>query len=556
MATPPEVAKHQARREKLRSARQNWMQLWQDIADVILPSRADFTVSQPEGARRTSAKFDSTGQMAHRDLKAALGSMLMPRHEKWLFVRPDDPSLEDDDEILSWCEFAERLMLGAIYHPRAQFSRYSGEVDDDLIAFGQGHLWMGEASQRNHLRFRSWHLRDAVFGENADGEIDTFYLDRKLTAEQALGFVGDAEKLPKAVQDELRHSNSNVKKTFEFYICIFPNPDYDPRRALFDPSRFGAYSEVVLARDHDGVILRSGYFDMPVATPRWDTESGEYNARSPAMIALGDILSSQQIAKTMLKAGHLAVEPPMAAPHNAVVDRVKLYPGGLTYYKADAVSGYGTRLPIQPIINDLKLPWGREIQQDVRTQILVAFFKNVLNLPIEGPQMTATEIMQRRQEFLRTVGPIFGRLEADYPAKIATRVFNILLQARAFPELPERLAQAGIRFEFVSPVHRVLKQVESDAMRVWMEDVSGIAAVKPHILDHLDEDTWARDNAKTRGVPQKWLRPKDAVAALRERRAELEQMEQQKQDAERVAQAAPNVAKVIDMAAQRQQRAA
>lgn len=558
MAASLQVKKLLDRREKLRTGRDNWLTLWQDIADVILPNRADFITRQVEGSRRSAAKFDSTGQVSHRELKAAMGAMLMPRHEKWLFIRPDDPSLEDDDAVLLWCEQVERLCWNAIYDAGAQFMRYSGEVDDDLIAFGQGHLWIGENSRRNRMRFRSLHLRDAVFSENADGEIDTFIIDRPMTAEQALGFVGgDKAKLPEDVVRHLDDGNPDPRKKFEFYICICPNEDYDPRLALLRPSRFGMFRECVLAKGRDTPVMESGYFDMPVATPRWDTESGEYNARSPAMIALGDILSSQQIGKTILKAGHLAVEPPMAAPHNAVVDRVKLYPGGITYFKADAMSNYGAgRIPIQPIINEMKLPWGRDIQQDVRAQIQIAFFKNVLNLPIQGPQMTATEIMQRRQEFMRTMGPIFGRLEADYPAKIAMRTFNILRLARALPEIPESLQGAGIRFEFVSPVMKVLKQAEMDAWRAWVEDMTPLAQTKPHIFDHLDEDAMARDAANVRGLPQRWLRPKDAVTALRERRDELQQVEQQKADAERAGGVAANAAKVISLTQRREQQQA
>ena len=539
--------------------RDQYLSLCQRIAEVVLPHRANFTKDISEGANLSSAKFDSTGMLAHRNLKDAMGAMLKPRHEKWIFVRPEDDRLKYNENVLLWCEEVEQRMWNAIYSPRAQFMRYSGEVDDDLVAFGQGHLYLGVNRPRSGLLFRSWHIKDAVYAENLDGQIDKIFLDWMLTLEQAVDLVGkdNTAKLPERLREELKKDKPDWTAKYPFYLCIYPNEDYQPRRAANDVSQYAPFKECIIAPDCDTEIAVSGYFDFPVATPRWDTSSGEWNARSPASIALGDILSANQIGKTMLKAGHLAVEPPLVAPHNGIVGRAKIYPGGMTYFNADVVSGYGREAPIRPLYNGLNLPFGENIQRDVRDQIWLAFFRNVLNLPIDGPQMTATEVQARRQEFLRTVGPIFGRLEADYTAAIATRVFGILERAGVFSPPPEELQGTGIRFEFVSPVFKVLKQVEMDAYHAWMNDMAAVATVKgPHVFDNIDEDVVAREGAMIRGMPQRWLKPVDAVTTIRERRAEMEQQEQMKNDAERAAGAAVNVAKVVDLSGARAQKKA
>lgn len=548
MADDPKIKRLEATRAALHGRRGNFMDTWQRTAEVVLPNRANFTVQQTEGAMRTNGRFDSTGMMAHRDLKTAMSAMLIPKSEKWLFVRPEDPKLDRDDDVLMWCQIVETAMWHAIYDKDVQFLRYSGEANDDVTAFGQAHLFMGLNQRRSHLTFRSFHIKDVVFKENEDGIINQMFRDRYLTADQIASIV-PKEKLPKIIKEELAKDSPDPTKTWRVTFAIYPNDEYDPYRADYAVPAYGLFRECVYMEKHGEVLKESGYSDFPVATPRWDTSSEETQARSPAQIALGSMLSLQQIGKTLLKAGHMAVEPPIMAPHNAVVDRVKLFPGGVTYYMPDKMSGFGQRAPLGPLVTDFKLPYGRDIQKDERDQVWLAFFRNVLHLPIDGPQMTAYEVAQRNQEFIRTVGPIFGRLESDYPAAIAVRVFNIMQRERAFPPPPDALAGRGIKFDFLSPVYKVLEQSKLNGARQWLEDVAPLAATRPHVLDHLDEDEYARDAAKIRGLPQNWVRRIDDVKGIRDRRAEMEQMEAMKQDAERAAGAGVNAAKVVQLGA-------
>ena len=70
------------------------------------------------------------------------------------------------------------------------------------------------------------------------------------------------------------------------------------------------------------------------------------------------------------------------------------------------------------------------------------FFDVHRDLPREGPGDRAgkrVEVLERKEEFIRTIGPVFGRLESDYIGQVVERGFNILLRAGAFPEPPEAL---------------------------------------------------------------------------------------------------------------------
>ena len=175
----------------------------------------------------------------------------------------------------------------------------------------------------------------------------------------------------------------------------------------------------------------------------------------------------------------------------------------------------GGRPPLTPLETGANLPLGREMQNDVREQVWSAFFRNVLQLPAAGPHMTATEVIERREEFLRIVGPVFGRLEADYTGPLVERCFRLLLRARLLPPAPESLRGAHVQFEYASPVLRAQKQIEAAGLRKTIEELGPIAQADPAVLDNFDADRIVRDAAEANGLPARWLVPEEEVQRRR-----------------------------------------
>ena len=160
------------------------------------------------------------------------------------------------------------------------------------------------------------------------------------------------------------------------------------------------------------------------------------------------------------------------------------------------------------------------MQNDAREQVWSAFFRNVLQMPDAGPQMTATEVIERREEFLRIIGPVFGRLEADYTGPLIERCFRIMLRSGMFAPLPAALKGQGIEFEYASPLIRAQKQIEAAGLRKTIEELGPIAQLNPAVLENFDADRIVRDTAEANGLPSAWLVPEDQVARNRESRAQ------------------------------------
>lgn len=504
-----------------------WMDHWQELAEVFLPGRADFTQSRFEGEKRTEKIFDGTPLIARRGLASAINGLLKPKTTRWFRVTPVDDDLADDDEVKEWLELVDERMWRAIYNPRAKFVQASSETDDDLVTFGTGVLMIRESKNLNHLLFRSQHLKHISFMQNSEGDFDTGFSVMNLTPRQAVQEFGE-EKVGLKTRELLKDAAAARRFITLPYLRVV-KPAEETEGVKTDMPF--AVVDIDVKSEHK--MGDGGFNEFPWATPRFDTRSEEIYGRSAAMLALPDSQTLQQQAKTILRQGHKVVDPPLAVAHDSVLSNVRTRPGGVTYVDSAAVRDFGGRVPIQPIQTGGNLALGREMQQDTRDQIMAAFFRNVLNLPIDGPQMTATEVLERRQEFLQTVGPVFDRLESEYPAVIVRRVFRIMDRAGAFPQRPEALREAGVRFEFKSPVQQARRQVEAAGLGRAFELLAPLAEIKgPAVFDHFDEDEIARDAPEVFGLPQRWLKSDDEVAATRTARAEAQEAQELAQAAE------------------------
>lgn len=512
-------------RNKASCARRDlWMPLWQELADLLYPNRGGFTAPMLPGRETQIEIYDTTPMQARRGLATAIDGMMKPATSRWFWMAAADDAINEDDEAKRWFDAVGDRMWSAIYDPLARFIQHSGAVDNDLSAFGLGYLWIGDNRARNGLVFRSLHIGDSAIDENADGQVDTIYITRRFTARQAQQRFGD--KAPPKVKEALAQGASQAarNKLFSFVQGIYPREDRDQRRA--DNQHF-PFETCIVSSDDDTVVEESGYQEFPVAVPRWEVSANEIYPRSPGMMALPDARTLQAMGHTLLVGGQRAIDPPTWVAEDAALSAVRTFPGGLTVVDANVVRDTGGK-PIGQLEMGANIPVGREMQQDYRQMVEAAFFRNVFNLPdpASAGKMTAYEVGQRKEEFLRTIGPTLGQLENDYIGVIVRRVFGVMsgpmrdFKGGQLPLPPEILQGREVNFEFMSPIQQARKQIEAAGMSQAMQFITPIAEFQPEALDNIDGDEIMRDVPSTFFLPHKWFRPKDKVDALRAQRAQ------------------------------------
>jgi len=527
--------------------------LWEEIAEVLAPERCGFTASSTNRNRNDHAIYDTTPIIAKRGLVNSISGMLRPKSTsggKWFDIVPIDEDLLDDVEVKGWVDQAEDILWRHMYNPDANFISATGEVDDDLVTFGTGVGYVGMAPDMRGLMYKAFHLNKLYLDVDGLNDIVGVFISEKFTPRQAAMLFGE-ERLGAKTLERLRQRDKKArdeKSEFVWSVC---------RRYEFEPmSRSNLdmpWASTIIDVDSEHIIEETGYEEMPFFIPRWDTRSDEAFGRGVGTLALPSVLTLNQMGKTMLRALHRAVDPPWLLPSDSMVNAPQLRPGGVSYYDAKAIRNLGLSKPFQQMDSAAQIPWGLNAQTAERESIMALFFKNVLNLPIDGPSMTATEVLERRESFVREVGSLYGSLENSYTSVVTERSFNLLLRKGAFgpPEtIPEVLRGTDIQFRFASPVEKAKRQIEEAGVSMAMDKVLQIGQIRPEIMDRFDFDAFGKFIAKSNDFPNELLKPDAQVAQEAEAKAQQAAQEQKVAMMERMAPVAQSAAQTTAAAQQ------
>lgn len=502
----------------LKNQRSRLNSLWEEIAEVLSPDRVGFSGGR-RGDVAPSKIFDTAPLVAKRGLVNALGGMLRPKSSsagKWFSIVPEDEELMDSREVKVWVNRAEERMWRSMYNPRARFIEATGECDDDIVTFGTAVGFCGLRNDGNGLLFRSFNLASTYLEVDAENRVTGVYVREHLTPRQAANKWG-ADNLGRLTKEKLERTtrgNATDDEKCEFVWLVTPRHDRDPR---IKNSKNMPFCSVVVDVASEHIVLEEGYEEMPFFTPRWDTRSGEVYGRGPGVMALPDVLTLNSMGKTMLRALHRAVDPTWLLPSDSMVDTSKLIPGGVSYYDAKAIRNLGLANPFVQMGSTAQVPWGLNAQQSSREQVFALFYRNVLNLPVDAPQMTATEVIQRREEFVREIGAVFGRLETDYSGPMVERAFNIMLRKGAFgpiEDIPDALQGASVTFRFASPVERAKKQIDEATVLQGVAKVLEIGQIQPSVMDRYNWDEVAKFIADSNDMPPQLTLDDKAVQAI------------------------------------------
>ena len=109
------------------------------------------------------------------------------------------------------------------------------------------------------------------------------------------------------------------------------------------------------------------------------------------MTALPDIKMLNKMSETTIRAAQKQVDPPLLVPDDSFILPIKTVPSGLNFYRS------GTRDRIEPLNIGANNPLGLNMEEQRRGAIRSAFYVDQLIMG-QGPQMTATEVVQRTEE--------------------------------------------------------------------------------------------------------------------------------------------------------------
>ncbi len=508
-----------AQGDQLFSKRGALMSLWQNISENFYPERADFTVTRSLGDDFAENLTTSYPTLVRRDLGNSFSSMMRPTSIDWFHMRAEREEYEDQP-AKQWLEYATGIQKRAMYDRRAMFVRASKEGDHDIASFGQCVKTVELNRNADGLLYRCWHLRDVAWAENAEGKISTVHRKWKpCVVDLVKLFPG---KLHPKVADKMIGGNKQPYAEVNVRHIVMPAEDFDGE---YIGKKAGvAYVEIFVDVDNKHIIETTGLSYFKYIIPRWQTVSGSQYSFSPATICgLPDARLLQAMTRTILEAGEKATNPPMVAVQEAIRSDISIYAGGITWVD----SAYDERLGevLRPLTQDKSgLPMGLELQQGTMAGLQEAFFINKLTLPSTGPEMTAYEVGQRVQEYIRQATPLFEPLEDEDNGAMCEVTFELLMRHGAFgsvDQIPQSIRGQDITFRFESPLHDAVERQKGQKFMEARGLLADTLALDPTADANIDIETAFRDVLNSIGIPAKWVRSEeDAQKIIEQRKAD------------------------------------
>lgn len=501
------------------------LSLWQEISDNFYPERADFTINRNIGEDFAANLTTSYPVLARRELGSLISSMMRPSNEDWYHV---NVGREDkvDNAGKEWLQWATGTMRRAMYDRVTQFVRATKEGDNDFATFGQCVISTRLNRNRDALLYRNWHLRDVVWNENEEGVVDTVHRKWKPTIRDGQMLFRD-NLAPQIKQRAERdpYSQFNVRHV------IIPSEHYDTGSGPDKKSWRTPFVSIYLDVENEHILEEVGVNYNEYTIPRWQTVSGSQYAYSPCTVAaLPDARLIQAITLVLLEAGEKAVNPPMIGMQDVIRSDVSLYAGGLTWLDRDYDERLGEAL--RPIPMDTGgIPLGLEMRQDIKAQIMEAFYLNKINLPPPQKDMTAFEVGQRVQEYIRGAMPLFEPMEMDYNGNICMNTFQVLMDAGTFGsamDMPQSLRGQDVQFKFESPLYEAAEKQKGRTFLETKAMLAEAAAMDPGAVTMLKVRPALRDTLESIGTPAKWIASDSEMEemdkAIQEKNAEQEMM--------------------------------
>ncbi|MGB0670901.1 MAG: portal protein [Rhodospirillales bacterium] len=493
----PQAILERFRRAKER--RSTWEDHWRECYDYALPRHDGALDARTPGEKKTDNLFDATAPDAVEQLAASLLALLTPPWARWFGLSLGAGAAEEDEDAFGpfLDEIAETLQ---VHFDRSNFAVEMHQCYLDLVTVGTASLMFEEASfgEPSAFRFTAVPLSAAILEEGPLGKLDQTFRRALLTRAQLLERYPGTE-LP----DEPDVKSGAPERRYAVVEAVRPESDGYRYTAVLDNAPAADLTEGSIMGS-DGIftggggsatLLREGRFRRsPFINFRWLKAPGEAYGRSPVMKALPDIKTVNKAVELTLKNATIAVTGIWQADDDGVLNpaTVKLVPGTII---PKAVGSQGLR----PLDSPGRFDISQMILEDLRGNIRRALLVDKLG-EVNGPRMTATEILERSAEMARLLGATFGRLQSELLTPLVLRAVDILIRRGEIP--PIVVDGRSVDIQYRSPLAQDQSRKEAKDLLNW---VQALAALGPEALALVDAPKAARWLAKAHGVPNELL---------------------------------------------------
>jgi len=533
------------RQHQLEDVRENYEDIWDDIAYFGCSRRPDFKNQQQEGKRQGTQIYDGTPSSALNLYVDGIQGYHVSRALEWFNYRIGGyqfAELNKQKDVRIWLQ----NLREAVYWELGSSNFYDGirEFLLDGASVGNANMFIDEVVSKKAITFLVRHPRQVWFTENHLGEIDIIHRKFELNARKAVQEFGK-ENLSDNIQQAYETNRLNQK--FEFIQAIYPVDDYIVTEYDSEARKiknFKNYASYYIEVDQKILLRRGGFRVLNPIIWRAKKYSGEDYGRGLLGDAISEVKRLNSASKTQMQIAQLSAEPPLNVPFE-MKDNVDMTPWGQNYYR-------DVGRVIAPIQTGINYPvtedYIERLQKAIERHFNVEFF---LMLARAEGTMTATEIIEKSGEKVALMSSQLSQLSISLN-KIHDRILHLMYEQGKLPPVPGiLLAKTGgffnVNVEYVGPLAEAQKRLfKARGIRQSLEVAGPYIQMFPGFVDILDDVELAREMFTTHGMPARVMREDEEVTEIRQQRAQMQQRKFEADIAEQEAKVAQKIQKPVE----------
>lgn len=561
------VATLLSRHKKLQSEKAVLNGVYSLISEYVFNKKYNLAGTPNGGLFVDGDIYDNTGLRANSIMSNVMVNNLWPNGPRTFRVRKtwDTPDTKENKE---WFRWVNSQMYSVMDNSRAGLVTALDEYMLDQGSYGISGIYVSEVDTdlTCPIRYTAWDIKSMCVDEGPDGLIDTVFVEITMTIRNAVreyGLENLGQKTQKAFID------GNLEDKIKILHVIEPRIERNPRKyGVKDMPIASIHIEV----DSRKIIKESGFEEMPVFVGRFIKVLGEKYGRSPAMVAMPDILEANATREAISIATEKQLDPPLAVYDDGSLGggSIETSAGAINVFSVSGRINNGR--PIEPLYTVGELQSSYNHIETLKETINNHFYLDRLLDFNNETRMTLGEAQLRNALRGQSLGTFYARQEMEVITPLIKRTFNILLKKGLFGVIQGsyeeiELLKQGIKpiyipnnivqrilggldiyeLDFISPAKRTMQSEELQGTIETVNLAVGVASALPEILDNIDGDKMLRRIAKLSGADEDLLKDMETVQALRKARAEQQAQIMQLEQARQQSEIGRNVAQINSM---------
>lgn len=507
---------------------------------------------------RTRSIIKNKGGLALRTFTSGMLNGATPRARPWFMLGVNNPGKANVPKVRKHFSQVEQIInshfnIGNLY-------RVLPIAYKDVGIFSTAAYAM-----LPHVRYGFYFYPYAIgtygFSVDAEGNPNMFYRDVEMTVRQVIDTYATIDATGKKNYGGIpawvvqHFENARYLEKLILSQVIVYNANYMPDKAKrsFDPSdkKFVVYTYV-----HSGAqglppqqstgfrmeastghnptspfVKVSGYNYFPVIIPRWEVPAeGTWGCDGPGDIALGDIMTLNEMEKSRLEGIHKLVRPPMVGHASLKRHQASILAGGITYVDdAGATHGFKPAFQMDPKLYELI-----QCQNEYESAIDEAFYVDLFRQFSRGESKThvsVEEIKEKSTERMAMVAPALGQLDHDQNSKLIENAMIILEEQGKMPKRPQEIQGEQHVVEYVSILAQAAKASMMASLERGANFVTSYAQTsgKPEIMRMIDERKFTRKYLEYLAIDPDLIRDDEELDQIAQQMQQDQQMQKQAQ---------------------------